>query len=175
MPITRLPTAFLISAFLVVIFVLEGCSTTSTVHFTDGQKTEIQVIRNDGEFLYGTLAESSKSVKVYQKDIRKMDFPGSGHIIAGSILTALGGGAMVMGMVYFVGGQETKFDAMMGLLGGAFYLGIGTPILIWGLDVEHTAQRHSGWSEVLHSIDAAPIVFRDGEENHYGIGFSGQF
>ena len=159
-------------AMIVALFFFGGCVTTSTVTLHNGKTLALDLTHSDSTSIYGTSESTGPHTSIPREEIADIDFPGDGHIIGGSILTATGILGITMGMTSFLD------DALL-LIGtvsaGVIYAGIGIPMIVWGMDTKAQAQKANNWEEAFPQLNALPLVFHDGERAHYGLGISGRF
>jgi len=158
--------------FLLIISLLTGCSTASTVILKDNSHKKIEISRSDNTTVYGLDESRTRNIRIPRAEILHIYYPGSTHILVGGIATGIGGVSAAWGGISLLLDEDFEWATLI----GGVLLATGIPILVWGVTTEVDAWEKSGGNrEFTFSIVPSPVILSDGKENHYGVGFSGRF
>jgi len=165
--------------FLLIISLLTGCSTTSTVILKNNSPKKIEISGSDSTTLYGLDESRTRNIQIPGDEVLYIYHPGGTHSLLGGIATGIGAVSAAWGGIAFAVDEDFEWPAII----GGVLLATGIPVLVWGMTAAGDAYDKSlnMWEgryrnrQHSDSIIPSPVILSDGEENHYGIGFSGRF
>jgi hypothetical protein len=132
--------------------VCTGCSTTSTITRVDQPTVEDHIVGGDAENVY--VGEKEAPQTIPRSQIKDIDYPGDGAAVAGSILSGYG-------VVNIAVGAPLCDQKGAAFCTGVFLpLGIGLPILIWGIATHASAvgASHTPLQESASRLFFTPVV-----------------
>ncbi|MGK3987322.1 hypothetical protein WME99_30045 [Sorangium sp. So ce136] len=112
---------------------LTGCGTTATITRVNGPTVEAKVVGSDAMNVY-VEGPSGFQETIRHEDIKDIDHPGSTAGVLGGIVTAYG--ALNIG----VGLPQCEAQGAAYCTGVFLPLGIGLPIMIWGIATNVTSR-----------------------------------
>ncbi len=127
-----------------LLLALSACSTTATVTTSTRRVLEVHLEPGDADTLLATT-EAGAVVSIPRTEVRDIDHPGNGHVVAGAIVA--GSGALTLATVY------PLCNGPLGgpCLSGTVFTAVGLPLLAWGL-----------WTWLSSQAAVAPVRDQDG-------------
>jgi len=160
------------TAVMILILTACGCGTTATICKKNGSVVEATIVRSDQSNIY--LANGRT---VARAEISEIDHPGDVLAVAGVIMSAVGLGVGMVGVIILNGPCE-ELCGLRDLVGGsmsgsgALLLAAGVYSAIWGWITFRDSSSAAEAPEEISGPMIAPIVMADGENTYYGIGMS---
>ena len=157
---------------MILILTACGCGTTATIYKKNGSVVEARIVRSDQSNIY--LANGRT---VARADITEIDHPGDVLAAAGGIMSAVGIGVGIWGVI-LLSGPCDELCGLRDLVGGsmsgsgALLLVAGVYSAIWGWSTFRDSKSAEEQPEISSRLMIAPTVMAYGENTYYGIGMS---